>query len=127
MIQSLRVLSLLTFNTADSCNFARPSLLVGELLEWLSLTFGGEFVVENDGSFGSGRQTDGSSCGLFAMNSIRHAVLNEPLLVQGGTRAERVRWFNALCQTIYETVRRSHSRGSLTVQLNLGIGKFGRY
>ena len=47
---------------------------------------------------------DTISCGLFAMNSICHEVLDELLLSQDGTRVERVRWFNILCQTIYDTV-----------------------
>ena len=81
---------------------------MSELLKWLPLVFGGKFVVEKTGSFGSGEQTDGLSCGLFAMNAIRHEVLKEPLLDQKGTRGERVRWFNALCQAAYEMVWRSH-------------------
>ena len=79
---------------------------MSKLLEWLQLVFGGKFVVEKAGLFKSGRQTDNLSCGLFAMNAIRCEVLKEPILDQKGTRAERVRWFNALCQTAYETVQR---------------------
>lgn len=120
------ILYLLMSAVADSCNFAGPTFLVSELLEWLSYTFGGEFVVEKAGSFKSGPQNDGISCGLFVMNAIRHAVLNEPLLVQEGIRAERVRWFNLLCQTTYETVRRQvHQYNSMIIKLNPWIGIFG--
>ena len=84
---------------------------MGTLLEWLSLVFDGKFVVEKAGSFKSGKQTDNSSCGLFAINAIHHEVLKEPLLYQKGVRSERVRQFNSLCQTIYEMVRRSSFYG----------------
>ena len=107
MVELFTILHSLTYIKADSCNFAKPSSLVSELLEWLSLVFDKDFVVWNIGSFKSGVQTDSLSCGLFAMNAIRHDVLGELLLNQEGARAERVRWFNALCQTAYETVWKS--------------------
>jgi len=108
---------MLTFPAADSCNLSRPLSLVGELLEWLSLVFCEKFKMEKGGSFECGQQTDNLSCGLFAMNAIRHDVLKESLLDQKGIRHERVRWFNALCQTAYETVwgfHSAHSRDCLT-------------
>ena len=75
-----------------------------ELLGWLSLVFDREFTVKI-GSFKSGQQKDSWSCGLFAMNAICHAVLKTLLLDQDKIQAERVRWFNTLCQTAYEAVR----------------------
>lgn len=77
------------------------------MLEWLSALFGGKFVLDKARSFESGRQTDARSCGLFSINAIRHEVLDEPLLNQKQVCSERVRWFNTLCQTIYDTVGES--------------------
>lgn len=64
--------------------------------------------MEKTGTFKPGQQSDSVSCGLFAMNAIRHDIFKVPLLGQKGVQAERVMWFNTLCQTAYEVVW-SHS------------------
>lgn len=74
-------------------------------MEWLTFALDKVFTMGKIGSFKSGQQKDSVSCGLFAVNAIRHNVLNAPLLDQKETRAERARWFNTLCQTAYEAVR----------------------
>lgn len=61
---------------------------MGELLDSLLRVFGTKFTLEKAGLFKSGQQTDSLSCSLFAMNAIRHDVLKEPLLDQGGAQAE---------------------------------------
>jgi hypothetical protein len=104
----LTILHLLSRTIADSCGFAKPSSLVTKLVQWLSFTFDKTFKVEKVGSFKSGKQKDSLSCGLFAVNAICCDVLKASLLVQGEIQSERVRWFNMLCQTAYETVRLSH-------------------
>lgn len=100
------ILHLLTSITADSSGFSTPQV-VGDFLQWLVVVFGGKFVVEEVGSFKSGRQRDSLSCSLFAINAIRHEVLKEPLLNQDRICVEWVKWFDTLCQTTYRTVRRS--------------------
>ena len=96
------------------------------LSEWLSQTFGGTFTVEKAGSFESRQQKDNISCGLFAINAIRHEVLKEPLLSQEKANTERVRWFNALCQMAHDAVRKSISH-LMTAETNSSTGESGRY
>lgn len=77
---------------------------MSKLEESLSHVYKKKLAMEKVESFKSGEQKDSLSCGLFAMNAIRHDVLKAPILRHKGIRVERVRWFNALCQTVHEMV-----------------------
>ncbi|KAG1855268.1 hypothetical protein F4604DRAFT_1685752 [Suillus subluteus] len=70
---------------------AVPKPLVRKLQWWLTARFAGPFV-DRGLTLRHAKQGDSSSCGIFAINAIEHAVFKQPLCGLNAA-AERARWF----------------------------------
>lgn len=70
---------------------AIPKPLVQKLQWWLTARFAGPFV-DTGSSLRHAKQGDSSSCGIYAINAIEHAVFKQPLCGPNAA-AERARWF----------------------------------
>ncbi|KAG2030460.1 hypothetical protein BDR03DRAFT_1017098 [Suillus americanus] len=68
-----------------------PKPLIRKLQWWLTARFAGPFV-DRGLTLRHAKQGDSSSCGIFAINAIEHAVFKQPLCGLN-TAAERARWF----------------------------------
>ncbi|KAI0069937.1 hypothetical protein K474DRAFT_1609629 [Panus rudis PR-1116 ss-1] len=67
--------------------------------KWTEKAFTTRFVVKERNSLLHGSQLDASSCGLFAINSIEHAILHDILLVPERVTYYRLSWFVKLANT----------------------------
>ncbi|PSR85652.1 hypothetical protein PHLCEN_2v5381 [Hermanssonia centrifuga] len=72
----------------------RPDADMASIQKWLGY-FGVQMRVEG-GSLSHGIQTDMDSCGVFALNTISHAVFASGLLKPECTAVARAEWFNTL-------------------------------
>ncbi|KAG1818941.1 hypothetical protein EV424DRAFT_1539897 [Suillus variegatus] len=68
-----------------------PKPLVRKLQWWLTARFAGPFV-DRGLTLPHAKQGDSSSCGIFAINAIEHAVFKQPLCGPNAA-VERARWF----------------------------------
>jgi hypothetical protein len=87
---------------------------VSRLLQWLKIEFGNDKGA--DGRYlpsftdlgnvvKTGTQNDMSACGIFALNAIRHAVLEEPILKQDDVPLTRMQYFLDILGKYHEEVR----------------------
>jgi hypothetical protein len=81
----------------------QPIEFVENLQWWFNKEFGTKFK-DRGRTLPSGRQQDGYSCGLYAINMIAHGALGEPILEHQHRRKERLRWFQTLSQYHFEDV-----------------------
>ncbi|KAI0688683.1 hypothetical protein C8T65DRAFT_700472 [Cerioporus squamosus] len=84
---------------ADSLGQAIPS--PKEILErtrwWASKRFTGKFKVIGH-KLSIGRQLDGYSCGICAINAMTHDIFGDALWSDEKKALHRVRWFNIVCE-----------------------------
>ena len=84
-------------------SLTKPREFVDALLQWLSTACGGRFVFIGK-KLPVGSQRDTTSCGFFAVNAILHDVFGTALLAHLDIRANRLQWFNDLCDAVVQCV-----------------------
>lgn len=80
--------------------------------EWILASFNRRFEIRG-GTMEIGNQTDMSSCGLFAINAIEHAVFGEALYQQSDIPSYRAWWFVKCIDEFASDVRTFHSPTSI--------------
>ncbi|KAJ8085471.1 hypothetical protein PM082_004287 [Marasmius tenuissimus] len=99
-------------------DFSPPTGFLLALRKWFKHTFGRDVTVNGD-SLDHGLQDDTYSCGVCAVNTIAHAVFNDPLWVPRMKVLHRVQWFLDLAEYECRTVTmptHSESRSSVTTE-----------
>ncbi|KAK1222121.1 hypothetical protein PQX77_015048 [Marasmius sp. AFHP31] len=78
-------------------DFSPPTGFLLVLRKWFKHTFGRDITVRGD-TLDHGLQDDTYSCGICAVNTIAHAVFNDPLWVPRMKVFHRVQWFLDLAE-----------------------------
>ncbi|KAJ7200399.1 hypothetical protein GGX14DRAFT_572153 [Mycena pura] len=79
----------------DGLNWAKPQEFSNALLLWLRLQLGVEFSISDN--LPRAAQTDGTSCGIIAVNTIAHNVFGDSLWVEASANVMRM---NAFCDLV---------------------------
>ncbi len=72
-----------------------PSMAINAIQTWLQTCFGRRYELKGP-TMKCQSQIDMSSCGLFTVNMIEHAVLGDDLCQQINMAMYRAHWFNTL-------------------------------
>ena len=80
----------------DSLTGYKIDKYISVIHDWISCALSRKFSISQNGSLPHARQKDLKSCGLYAINSIEHALFGDPLLLPSEVVSYRVRWFSSL-------------------------------
>ena len=69
-----------------------PTKFMKKLLAWVNATFPGPFTSSGD-DLHHGRQQETYNCGIYASNTIVHAIFGDALLTPESVKYERLNWF----------------------------------
>lgn len=91
-------------STGDSLTFSQPPKTeLQALTAWLNSWSSARFADKGN-TLAHGIQGDTNSCGIFAANTIMHAVFQNDLLTAGDVAFQRIRWFTAFADQILNKV-----------------------
>lgn len=80
-------------------SYSPPVKLVSHIQSWLRKEFKGPFTYLG-ATLPIGRQKDGVSCIMSAVNAVEHGVFDDPLWAPARRTAYRVDWFMTLIQMV---------------------------
>jgi hypothetical protein len=89
---------LLTAGDSLAGQLPAPKKYTRALKRWLESQFDGKWI-DKQNSLPIGKQFDGNSCAICAMNAIAHAVFGDQLWEQKRASIARAEWFTTLVES----------------------------
>ncbi|KAH9032049.1 hypothetical protein EDB85DRAFT_1890890 [Lactarius pseudohatsudake] len=110
-----------TLEWADSLGRRPPSTLVAGVRKWLRYhSSSSSFSIGNN--FHCSRQTDGYSCGIIALNAIKHRIFGDALWCEKNHAQLRIREFLDIMRMCHKIGKNGHVPSSLgAVGYHLGL------